>query len=321
MKLILDKNSVGRYIVKEIPSEIELWDLPIYRDNQNIITNMNSTQWKIGPNGAFIPTTLTCQKLPPGFYEPVYDNQVGIHYKHMTISSDDLYILPTTEYKSILTDLETFWTRGDIFKQNGFIHKRGILMYGDPGCGKSALIQLIGNAIIKDHEGIVINISDDDQLSYYIDSIDALRQIEPNTPIVVILEDLDEIAGDSKYGISQVLNILDGVKQVNNVVYLATTNYPEKLEDRISNRPSRFDRKYKIELPNIDVRTAFFKAKLGEDFKDLKQWALDSEGLSLAHCKEMIISTVLLGNTYEHTKEQLGILKSSGKRKVSGFQK
>jgi len=55
-----------------------------------------------------------------------------------------------------------------------------------------------------------------------------------------------------------VLNLLDGVKQVDNIIYIATTNYPELLEERILNRPSRFDRRFHIGTPSAEVRKFYF---------------------------------------------------------------
>jgi DNA topoisomerase IB len=55
------------------------------------------------------------------------------------------------------------------------------------------------------------------------------------------------------------------VKQIEDVVYIATTNYPEKLQDRITNRPSRFDRRYKVELPNEEIRDAYIRHKLTDE--------------------------------------------------------
>jgi protein TonB len=57
-------------------------------------------------------------------------------------------------------------------------------------------------------------------------------------------------------------------KGIEGVVYIATTNYPEKLQERITNRPSRFDRRYKVELPNEEIRRAYIQHKLNDD--DLK---------------------------------------------------
>ncbi|NJO18646.1 MAG: AAA family ATPase [Thioploca sp.] len=61
------------------------------------------------------------------------------------------------------------------------------------------------------------------------------------------MEDLESILKSNNP--STVLNILDGVNSFDNIVFLATTNYPEELESRIKNRPSRFDRRFYIGPP------------------------------------------------------------------------
>ena len=44
-------------------------------------------------------------------------------------------------------------------REYNFVHKRGILMYGEPGCGKSGIIQLISKQLIE-NDGIILNIKD-----------------------------------------------------------------------------------------------------------------------------------------------------------------
>jgi ATP-dependent 26S proteasome regulatory subunit len=168
-----------------------------------------------------------------------------------------LYQLPSDELTDIIEDIQKFWQRADRYKEYGFLHKRGILLYGDPGMGKSGIIQLITKHLVDNMQGIVINLTNGDQIEWYGELITSFRQIEPNRPIIVILEDIDGIASEGSWSTSMLLNILDGVKQIDNVVYIATTNYPEKLEERITNRPSRFDRRYEVEPPTDDVRLAY----------------------------------------------------------------
>jgi SpoVK/Ycf46/Vps4 family AAA+-type ATPase len=134
------------------------------------------------------------------------------------------------------------------------------------------------------------------------------------------MEDIDAIMGDDRYSTSRVLNILDGIKQIENVVYIATTNYPEKLEERVTNRPSRFDRRYKVELPDSEMRKAYFQHKIPADDLakiDIETWVKDSQGMSLAHLREVVISTIVLGNTYEDTMDRLKSLKKAPRAKGS----
>lgn len=60
------------------------------------------------------------------------------------------------------------------------------------------------------------------------------------------------------------LNELDGLAANAGILTIATTNHPERIDDAIVNRPSRFDVKYNFTLPNVELRTAFARKWLGK---------------------------------------------------------
>ena len=153
--------------------------------------------------------------------------------------------------------------------------------------------------------GIVIRF-DDPEL--FLDGMRALRKIQPDTPVVVMMEDIDSIIEVTSE--SEVLNILDGVNEVYKVVFLATTNYPDRLGGRIVNRPSRFDKRFKIDMPNKASRKLYFEHlfnKSGDDVNDydIDKWADDMKGLSIAHMKELFVAVVILGDDYEQAIDVL----------------
>ena len=281
--------------------------------------NMNKyTQWAIHNGGKFTPTLETTTTLEPGYYELGVDNQIGTFMEKKEVNTDELYELPSAELIDIIEDIEKFWQRKDKYTQYNFVHKRGILLYGEPGCGKSATIQLITKYLIEKMGGIVINITDGDEVDYYSTMIGKLRMVEPNRPLIVIFEDIDAIASEGSYTTSTILNLLDGIKQIDNVVYIATTNHPDKLEDRITNRPSRFDRRYEVELPNEEVREAYIRKKLTEDDLedvDVEMWVKETEGFSLAHMRELVISVITMENSFEDTIARLKGMKVKPKLK------
>jgi hypothetical protein len=66
------------------------------------------------------------------------------------------------------------------------------------------------------------------------------------------------------------------------------------------------------------MRKAYFEHKIpAEDLGkvDLTAWVNDSAGMSLAHLREIVISTIVLGNTYEDTIERLKSLKKPPRAK------
>jgi hypothetical protein len=297
-------------MIEELVTTEGQYPLNDYGVNEN---NFDSpTCWGHLKDDEFSPSYTTLPKVPAGVYEFTWNSQLQTHtLKKQPFKTDELYELPSEELVDILNDIESFWNRIDKYKEYNFIHKRGILLYGEPGCGKSGIIQLLSKSIIN-KDGVVINIKDEDDVSYFTTFIPTFRKIEPNRPIVVILEDIDSIAGESRHQTSKLLNILDGIKQIENVVYIATTNYPEKLEERITNRPSRFDRRFRIESPNNKIRENYIRRKLTEDDLskiNIDEWVQKTEKMSLSHLKELIISTIVMGRSFDDTIKNLKGLK------------
>lgn len=323
----MSNRNIENQTVQTVQEEIEIdVTAPTPVMEYNSPTGYN--QWAVHPGGKFSPTMPTEKKILPGFYEVGQDNQIGFYLQRKKITIDELYHLPSDELQDMIEDIEKFWDRKEKYKEYNFVHKRGILLYGDPGNGKSGIIQLCTKYLIEEMQGIVINLSNGDQIDWYQHLIGPLREIEPDTPLIVILEDIDGIAGEGHWSTSMLLNLLDGIKQIDNVVYLATTNYPEKLEERITNRPSRFDRRYEVEMPSDKVREAYIKNKLTPEELlsiDLDEWIEKTKGLSLAHMRELVISVCAMGNTFADTMDRLNGLKINpkikSKNKGVGFNK
>jgi SpoVK/Ycf46/Vps4 family AAA+-type ATPase len=152
---------------------------------------------------------------------------------------------------------------------------------------------------------------------------------------VVILEDLDTII--ESYGESDLLPLLDGENQVDNVVFVATTNYLSDLDDRIVNRPSRFDIVREVEFPTDEARKKFIEMKIPrlkkkkntievtvlDDGKiskkkvDEMEWIVaETKGLAISHLKEYVIASEMLGNSREAVIKRLK--KMQGKKFVGG---
>jgi SpoVK/Ycf46/Vps4 family AAA+-type ATPase len=125
-----------------------------------------------------------------------------------------------------------------------------------------------------------------------------LRQVELERPVVCIFEDIDAII--RQCGDSQLLQMLDGNAQINKVVNLASTNYPERLNRRIIARPRRFDRLIKIGAPEARLRQAYFARKLPElTPTQLHRWVELSNGLPFAALAELVISVECLSYDLE----------------------
>jgi len=269
------------------------------KDNSGYMQNMNTFQIIPRPNE---------KDLPSGLYDIFTDMNGRAYMQKKVVKIDELMTTPDDSVEMILDDLNKFWESKQKYDDYGVTYKRGILMYGEPGTGKTSLINLIIQDIIKNYDGIVINVN---YIGTFLAVIKDLRTMEQNRPILAIIEDLDSFLYNNST--QTFLNVLDGNEQIDNVVFLATTNYIDRIEPRIKNRPSRFDRKVEVGLPNDEVRKFYLENKLKpQDLKEqnIDKWVKDTKGMSFSHLKELLVSVVVMGNDYNKT---INILKQMNK--------
>lgn len=285
----------------------EVVPTPKHRQQQDI------SQWQVGPNGICRPAAKTIPLLQPGAYT-VESDQHGPYLRPQSLLCDDIVELPDSANTRVLAGIRKFWTRRDRYIRRGLVFKRGVLLYGPPGSGKTVTIHLLVRDLIE-KGGVVIFCSHPTVTQMLMS---AVRTIEPERPIILVLEDIDEII--EKYGEHDILSMLDGEHQTDNVVYVATTNYPGKLGARIVNRPSRFDDRVFVGMPSESARlTYLLKAADGEDENFIRIWAKDSEGLSVAHLRELVAAVLCLDQEYGDVLKRLRSMNERPKD-VDGFR-
>ena len=261
-------------------------------------------QFTTSDGNKFYPSGATVGQITPGIYDIQVDNMKGIYFHKLNVKTDGLLRFPETNSEAVIQEISKFWDREELFKKYNLNYKRGILLWGPAGSGKSSTIQLICEDVIK-RDGVVFKFVSP---GLFCDGLRIFREIQPHTPVVVLMEDIDSIIDSNNE--SDILNILDGVDQISKVVYLATSNYPERLGQRLLNRPSRFDKRYKMGHPKKESRLLYFNHLIDPQTQkeyeiDIKKWVKDTEDMSVAHLKELFITVCILGNSYEESIEVL----------------
>lgn len=251
-------------------------------------------------NGMFTSVGATQPEIPPGFYATIVNNSGQLFFVPLSQRTDMLLRFPHAEVDTVISEIQSFWAREEVFERFGLPYKRGILLYGPPGSGKTSALQLVARDVVE-RGGIVLNFD----ASTFLPGYRTLREHQPDIPVVVLMEDLDAIlSGRSESGI---LNILDGAEKMYKVVFVASTNYPEKLGPRVINRPSRFDRRIKVGHPDAVGRRMYLESLVeGKGVElDVERYVRDTHGMSLAHLKELFVSTILIGIPYEAALKSL----------------
>lgn len=202
--------------------------------------------------------------------------------------------------EKIVSDIKDFLRSGNWYLDRGVPYRRGYLLHGPPGSGKSSFIQALAGKL--EYNIAMVNLSErgmtDDRLTYL------LTKIPRRT--LVLLEDADAAFANRRkqdadgyqgntVTFSGLLNALDGIVSAEERLMFLTTNHIDRLDDALV-RPGRVDM-----IVRIGEATRWQADNLWDRFYG----DLDQEGSHKARFLERL--------------EHLGLIEQhDGKRKISG---
>lgn len=175
-------------------------------------------------------------------------------------------VMPRAQRDGIVDDIESFLSARSWYAQRGIPYRRGFLLYGPPGCGKTSLVMAIAGHFSKPIYALNLgSVNGDDQL------IDAITSVPENA--ILLIEDIDaaqanrvapppivtlgpgEKAAHQPITMSALLNSIDGAFSREGRILFMTTNHSDKIDPALL-RPGRADRKELIgELGEAEART------------------------------------------------------------------
>lgn len=211
---------------------------------------------------------------------------------------DDLFL--PEEIKNELRNLvENFLASQEFYLQNRIPWKRGILLYGKPGNGKTSIIRTLVSMYNFKPVTIAPGVSDEAVR-------EAFSYAEEQSPALLYFEDLDSLL-EKNVDISSFLNLMDGISSKNGLLVVATANDIKRLRSNITDRPSRFDRKFEIPLPNQEMAYIYIKRWFGnlitvKKCRELAKYAEKHE-FSYAYLKELYISSMF--EALAHSRKSL----------------
>ena len=162
----------------------------------------------------------------------------------------------------ICKHLDDWLTNEEVYKDRGLTFKTVILLYGVAGTGKSSLASAIATYLNCGLITIDTATFADLNITEVVESINA-----DNNRYVILIDEIDtiftsrdedNITDSQKVRTSKLLSLLDSQQSPNNVIFVATTNYIDKLDKAVI-RKGRFD--MSIELGNISKDTAMEMCK------------------------------------------------------------
>lgn len=223
-------------------------------------------------------------------------------------SWDDV-ILESAMKDALMRDVIGFFDTRDVYQDLGLMWKRGIILHGLPGNGKTASIKALINSLeargkedgSKRIPSLYVKVFDSSMGGKW-----SIRYIFEHArkmaPCVLIFEDLDSLVLDEYR--SYFLNEVDGLESNEGILMIGSTNHLSKLDPAIAKRPSRFDRKYHFKLPNEETRkryAEYWRKKLeskpivADKFEEEITYLVAqlTDGFSFAYIRELFVSSLL----------------------------
>ena len=160
----------------------------------------------------------------------------------------------------------------DLFEKGGIRSPKGILLTGQPGCGKT----LLAKAVATETQVNFISVKGPSLLSKDVGESergvrDVFRKARQAAPCIVFFDEIDSLipargaaSSDSHVAervLSQFLVELDGIEELKGVIVLGATNRPDILDPAVL-RHGRFDEVITIPLPDEPQRREIFEVHL-----------------------------------------------------------
>ncbi|MHC4441214.1 MAG: ATP-dependent zinc metalloprotease FtsH [Planctomycetota bacterium] len=214
------------------------------------------------------------------------------------------------EAKEEVTEIIEFLKNPKRFQKLGGRIPRGVLLVGEPGCGKT----LLARAIAGEADVPFFSISGSDFVEMFVGVgasrvRDLFKQAKENSPCIIFLDEIDAVGrrrGTSYTGgghdereqtLNAILVEMDGFETSDQVIVIAATNRADVLDPALV-RPGRFDRQVYVPLPDVKGRVEILrvhakKIKLGVDV-DLNRLARGTPMFSGADLAAIINESALL---------------------------
>ena len=210
----------------------------------------------------------------------------------------DSVVLANSQKQDIVQDFQKFLSSEDWYEKRGVPYRRGYLLHGLPGMGKTSLVNGLASEFKTDVYVICPNEVSDTQFSQAISQVGARS--------IILLEDVDcavhgrknissgekETKGEgaNHVTLSGLLNVLDGIQTPRGVTFFMTTNNIEKLDAALI-RPGRCDVKIYFGEATKNQKTTLYKMFFpSSTLNEAESFVENNSATTIAEFQEKLLS-------------------------------
>jgi len=207
-------------------------------------------------------------------------------------------ILPGGTLERIERITVDFSARAASLRAGGRHLRRGLLLHGPPGTGKTHTVRYLLSRL-SDRTVFVLS---GQGLGVISSTVALARKLQPS---IVVLEDVDLVAEErtrphagTNPVLFELLNQMDGVEEDADIVFILTTNRPDLLEPALASRPGRVDLAVEVPLPAAPERARLLELYSAGLRVEGVEWAPiveRTDGCSAAFLRELLRQAALEG--------------------------
>jgi hypothetical protein len=231
-----------------------------------------------------------------------YCSKTFVEILNMPAVSREDIILPPHMLRRVEQHTIDFSTKSGALRKSRRHLKRGLLLFGKPGTGKTLVSHYLIN-VMPERTTFVVNA----HLQTLQQSCKLAQQLQPAT---IVIEDID-LAGENRdtaksAALFYLLNQMDSISDDADVLFLLSTNKPEALEAALAQRPGRVDLAVEIPLPDEDSRLKLFvrySQGLQLEIQGLNKYVQKTKGASAAFIRELLRKAALYASDAHDGKD------------------
>lgn len=222
-------------------------------------------------------------------------NELVTFQPRPTLGADEV-VLPAGVLSAIEQHVVLAGSRAEKLRAAGQHLKRGLLLHGPPGTGKTHTVRYLLGRLT----GSTVVIISGPALYRFLSAATTLaRRAQPS---IVVVEDVDLIAQDRHYSpdgnplLFQLLNEMEGVAEDADITFVLTTNRVDSLEHALTDRPGRVDLAVEIPRPDAECRERLLRLYTRDvtlDLPDPEPIVTATDGATASFIRELARRAVL----------------------------